>query len=65
MPYLYKYYYDYVIKMARIFKVLDEELPLEDVLAYITKHDPSDAKYRLEQIWFRFCMKMKAVTSDN
>lgn len=52
MPHLYKYYYDYVIKMARIFKSLDEEIPLRDVLGYITAHDPKDFKYKLEQIWF-------------
>jgi hypothetical protein len=31
-PYLYKYYYDYVMKMARIYKSLDEEIPIKDVL---------------------------------
>jgi len=31
-PHLYKYYYDYVMKMARIYKSLDEEIPIKDVL---------------------------------
>lgn len=46
-PHLYKYYYDYVIKMARVYKTLDEEIPIQQVLEYITAHDPKDYKYQL------------------
>ena len=60
-PHLYKYYYDYVMKMARIYKSLDEEIPIKDVLEYITTHDPADFKYKLEYIWFNFSMKVKNV----
>jgi hypothetical protein len=63
VPHLYKYYYDYIIKMARIFKSLDEEIPVRDVLNYITTHDPSDAKYRLEAVWFEFGMGANEVES--
>lgn len=27
-PHLYKYYYEYIFKIARLFKSLDEEIPL-------------------------------------
>lgn len=60
-PHLYKYYYDYVMKMARIYKTLDEQIPIRDVLTYITTHDPSDCKYQLELIWFNFCMQAKSL----
>lgn len=46
-PHLYKYYYDYVFKMARVYKSLDEEIPIKEVLTYITTHDPSDLKFQL------------------
>ena len=55
-PHLHKYYYDYVMKMARIFKQLDEELPLRDILGYVVKNDPNDVRYQLELTWFEFCM---------
>ena len=61
-PHLYKYYYDYVIKMARVYKSLDEELPLRDVLNYITQHDPNDYKYQLEAVWFEFSMQARALS---
>ena len=51
-PHLHKYYYDYVMKMARIFKQLDEELPLRDILGYVVKNDPNDVRYQLELTWF-------------
>ena len=49
--------------MAKIFKSLDEEIPVRDVLNYITTHDPSDAKYRLEAVWFEFGMGANEVES--
>ena len=65
MPHLHKYYYDYVIKMARIFKMLDEEIPIQDVLKYVVQHDPADVKYQLQLTWFLFCMETKDVEKDD
>ncbi len=45
-PHLYKYYYDYIIKIATIFKSLDEEIDIYFILDYITKHS-KDAKYQI------------------
>jgi hypothetical protein len=64
VPHLYKYYYDYVLKMARAFKLLDEELPIREVLNYIVKHDSIDFKYRLELVWFEFSMKARTTTPE-
>ena len=47
MPHLYKYYYEYLIKIARVFKSLDEEIGLADILRYITSNDANDRKYHL------------------
>ena len=40
------------MKMARIFKQLDEELPLRDILGYVVKNDANDVRYQLELTWF-------------
>ena len=47
VPHLYKYYYEYLIKIARVFKSLDEEIGLADILRYITSNDVNDRKYHL------------------
>lgn len=47
VPHLYKYYYEYLIKIARVFKSLDEEIGLADILIYITRNDANDRKYHL------------------
>jgi len=48
---LYKYYYDYLIKIAKLYKSLDEELSIYDVISYIKKHDQIDNKYLVEYWW--------------
>ena len=53
-PHLYKYYYDYLIKIAKLFKCLDEEISLYDVLAYINKNDEKDYRYAAEGEWIAF-----------
>lgn len=53
-PHLYKYYYDYLLKIGGIYRVLDEEYSIYDILDYIALHDPNDHKYRLENIWVTF-----------
>ena len=58
-PHLYKYYYDYLIRMATLFKALDEEIPMQIVLNYIHEHDPNDKKYHLELIWFNLSQQLK------
>lgn len=59
VPHLYKYYYEYLIKIARVYKSLDEEIPIADILQYITVNDIKDRKYHLEFIWFEFCMSIR------
>lgn len=53
-PHLYKYYYDYLIKIGKLYKCLDEELPIYNVIDYINKHDEADYKYRAEGEWIAF-----------
>lgn len=50
-PHLYKYYYDYLIKIAKIYKSLDEEPSIYDVIKYIETHDKKDLKYVVEYYW--------------
>lgn len=45
VPHLYKYYLDYLIKIGKIYKILDEEINVYDVIDYINKYDPTDVKY--------------------
>ena len=50
-PHLYKYYYDYLIKIAKLYKSLDEEKSIYDVINYIYQNDPKDLKYLVEYYW--------------
>ena len=59
-PHLYKYYYDYLIKISKIFKTLDEEISIHSVLEYIVKNDPNDHKYLLQYHWIQFSKFVKA-----
>jgi hypothetical protein len=45
VPHLYKYYVEYLIKIAKIYKILDEEISIYDALEYINKYDPRDVKF--------------------
>lgn len=54
VPHLYKYYYDYLIKIAQNFKSLDEEISIYEVVDYIVAHSPEDKIYLVEQIWLSF-----------
>ena len=45
VPHLYKYYFDYLIKIGKIYKILDEEINIYNVIDYINKYDPTDIKY--------------------
>ena len=58
-PHLYKYYYDYLLKIGKIFKVLDEEISIYDAINYITKYDPHDHKYQLQYHWIEFSKSIK------
>jgi hypothetical protein len=62
VPHLYKYYVDYLLKIARIYKTLDEEINIYDALDYINKYDPKDNKYLVEWLWLKFS---KAMLLDN
>ena len=44
--------------------MLDQEIPIQDVLKYVVKHDPADVKYQLQLTWFLFCMEAKNVEKD-
>lgn len=63
-PHLYKYYYDYLIKIGKLYKCLDEELPIYDVLAYINTHDDTDYRYRAEGEWIAFGKASKSDGQD-
>ena len=52
--FLMKYYYDYLIKIGKVFKVFDEEISIDDILSDIIRLDPSDYKYQIEQAWINF-----------
>lgn len=58
VPHLYKYYYDYLIKIASIYKTLDEEINVYDVIEYINKYDATDVKYVVEGYWLVFSRAM-------
>lgn len=58
VPHLYKYYFDYLIKIARIYKILDEEINVYDVIDYINKYDTNDVKYIIEGYWLAFSKSM-------
>ena len=63
-PHLYKYYYDYLIKISKIFKTLDEEISIHKVIEYIVKNDPNDLKYQLQYQWLQFSKHVKAENKD-
>lgn len=44
-PHLYKYYYDYLMKIAKLYKSLDEELSIYKIIEYIKTNDDKDLKY--------------------
>lgn len=52
-PHLYKYYYDYLLKIAKLYKALDEELSIYDVIQYIYDNDKVDIKYLVEHSWIQ------------
>ena len=58
VPHLYKYYVEYLIKIAKIYKILDEEINIYDAVDYINKYDPKDAKFLIEGYWLKFCRSM-------
>lgn len=45
VPHLYKYYVDYLMKIATIYKTLDEEINIYEAVDYIIKNDTKDEKY--------------------
>ena len=58
VPHLYKYYFDYLMKIGKIYKVLDEEINVYNVIEYINKYDPNDLKYLIEGYWLAFSKAM-------
>lgn len=52
--FLLKYYYDYLIKIGKQFRVFDEEISITDILANIIALDPNDVKYQIEEAWINF-----------
>lgn len=52
--FLLKYYYDYLIKIGKIFRVFDEEISINNILESIILLDPSDIKYQIEEAWINF-----------
>lgn len=44
-PHLYKYYYDYLIKIAKLYRSLDEQISIYDAIAYVHTNDDKDNKY--------------------
>ncbi len=58
VPHLYKYYVDYLIKIAKIYKILDEEINIYEALDYINKYDPNDIKFLIEGYWLKFSKSM-------
>jgi hypothetical protein len=50
-PHLYKYYYDYLMKIVKLYKALDEEKDIYEVIRYIYENDPQDLKYVAEYHW--------------
>ena len=58
VPHLYKYYVEYLIKIARVYKVLDEEIDIYDAVGYINKYDQKDVRWMIEGYWLNFCRAM-------
>lgn len=58
VPHLYKYYLDYLMKIGKIYKILDQEINVYDVIEYINKYDPTDVKYLIEGYWLAFSKAM-------
>lgn len=50
-PHLYKYYYDYLWKIGKMYKALDEEIGVYEVIGYVRKNDQGDLRYRAEYCW--------------
>ena len=50
-PHLYKYYYDYLFKIAKLYRSLDQQISIYDVIDYIKTHDTKDYKYLIEYFW--------------
>lgn len=44
--FLLKYYYDYLIRISRSYKVFDEELDIEEIVDKILALDENDHRYR-------------------
>lgn len=58
VPHLYKYYVDYLMKIAKIYKILDQEINIYDAIQYINKYDPKDTKYLVQGYWLNFSRSM-------
>lgn len=58
VPHLYKYYVEYLIKIAKIYRVLDEEIDVYKALEYINTYDHSDVRFLIEGNWMNFCKAM-------
>lgn len=52
--FLLKYYYDYLIRISKSYKVFDEEIDIEEILDRIVAMDADDYRYRSERVWLRF-----------
>jgi len=52
--FLLKYYYDYLIRISKSYKVFDEEIDIEEILEKIVALDPNDYRYRSERVWLLF-----------
>ena len=52
--YLLKYYYDYLIRISKSYKVFDEEIDIEVILDKIMTLDAEDYRYRSERVWLQF-----------
>lgn len=62
--FLLKYYYDYLIKIGRVFRVFDEEISIDDILASIISLDPGDSKYHIEAAWINFSRLVHEQTKE-
>jgi hypothetical protein len=62
--FLLKYYYDYLIRISKSYKVFDEDIDVEDILDKIMILDADDYRYRSERAWMRFSQAVYANEPD-
>ncbi len=52
------------MKIAKVYKVLDEEIDIYEAVEYVNRWDGKDVKWLVEGWWLRFCKAMLLESSE-